>query len=90
MRNFYSGDQVPSFPDHVYVHKCYCRPLIGCVEREGGRVISLYGHRGRLKRWLSEMFPGNDGIWIANQQAARYDRLGEPRPLVVILIRGHI
>lgn len=38
-----------------------------------------------LKLWVSEMFPGNGGIWLANCQAARHDRLGEPRPLVFIL-----
>lgn len=43
-----------------------------------------------MKLRLSEMFPGNGGICRANQQAARYDRLGETRLLVFILNRGDL
>lgn len=73
MRHFlerWPGSFLLSHSVHVYVHKCYWRPLIGCGEKEGGRVTSLYGHRCRREAPGKEMFPGNGGFWIANQQGS--------------------
>lgn len=70
LRHFYSGDRVSPLPAHVYVHKCYCQPLVGCGKRRADVLLLYMGTVVDVKLWLSEMFPGNGGIWLANRLAS--------------------